>query len=323
MKGRNEWRDARVARAETIAADVRLIEFTIDGGVPALQPGSHVTVAVTVGAARAERCYSCLPCPAGRVRIAVKRHAASRGGSKFMWTLDEGAAVRLALPVNRFELSWRAPDYLLVAGGIGITPILGMAAALAPRPEPVRLVYGVHERDQLAFEDDIRGLLGERAEFFVAAEGRRIDLAAEIDTLSPDGELYICGPLPMLAETKRLWEASGRKPTRLRYEVFGDSGAEPELPFQVEILNRGLTVDVKPEQSLLDALTDAGVDMVSDCRRGECGLCAVDIVDLDGRIDHRDVFLSDEEKHANKTICACVSRLVGGRAVIDTGYRLA
>lgn len=322
MKGRSDWRDGRVIRAETIAPDVRLIEFALDGAPP-LQPGSHVTVAVTAGAAQAERSYSCLPCPAGRIRIAVKRHAASRGGSAFMWTLEEGATLRLALPVNRFELSWRAPDYLLAAGGIGITPILGMARALAPRPEPVRLVYGVHQRRQLVFQQELRECLGGRAEMFVGEEGRRIDLAAEIDALSPDGELSICGPLPMLAETKRLWAASGRKPTRLRYEVFGDSGAEPELAFRVEILHRGVSVDVQPEQSLLDALTAAGVDMVSDCRRGECGLCAVDIVDLDGRIDHRDVFLSDAEKDANRTMCACVSRLVGGSAVIDTGYRPA
>ncbi|MDQ0313698.1 PDR/VanB family oxidoreductase [Amorphus orientalis] len=321
MKGRLDWRDAKVVRAETIAADIRQIEFDVAGGVPAFQPGSHVTVSVALDHGRAERSYSCLPAPAGRIRIAVKRHEASRGGSRYMWRLAEGDEVRLSLPENRFELSWQTRDYLLVAGGIGITPILGMAEALAERDARVRLLYGVHRRDQLAFDRDVKASLGARAEIFVAEDGGRIDLASAIDELAADGELYICGPLPMLQEAKALWADRGRPSSRLRYEVFGDSGAEPERPFQVRILNMDITVGVRPDQSLLDALDAAGVEMISDCRRGECGLCSVGIVDLNGRIDHRDVFFSEEEKQANTAMCACVSRLAEGEAVIDIGYR--
>jgi len=103
--------------------------------------------------------------------------------------------------------------------------------------------------------------------------------------------------------------------------VFGDSGLHAERPFRVEVPSRRRIVDVPSDKSLLQALVDAGIDMVYDCQRGECGLCAVRILERDAEIDHRDVFFSPQEKHHGERMCACVSRLVGGRAVIDVGYR--
>jgi ferredoxin len=125
----------------------------------------------------------------------------------------------------------------------------------------------------------------------------------------------------MLEAAKEAWAAGGRPVSRLRYEVFGDSGAFAEAPFQVEVAHRNVLVEVRPDQSLLEALTGAGIDMVYDCQRGECGLCAVDVLATEAEIDHRDVFFSAAEKREGKRMCACVSRLAGGRAVIDVGYR--
>jgi vanillate O-demethylase ferredoxin subunit len=103
--------------------------------------------------------------------------------------------------------------------------------------------------------------------------------------------------------------------------VFGDSGLHIERPFTVDVLNRDLSVPVRPDQTLLEALMGAGVEMIYDCQRGECGLCAVTVLEREGGIDHRDVFFSPEEKGENHRMCACVSRLTGGRALIDVGYR--
>ena len=125
----------------------------------------------------------------------------------------------------------------------------------------------------------------------------------------------------MLEAARTAWKAADRPVSRLRYEVFGDSGQFAELPFPVEVAQRNLAVEVRPDQTLLDALTEAGVEMISDYRRGECGLCAVDVLESDAAIDHRDVFFSAEQKHEGKRMCACVSRFAGGRAVIDLGYR--
>ncbi|NRG18555.1 oxidoreductase [Rhizobiales bacterium] len=321
MKGRREWRNAVVTRAQAIADGIRLIELSVEGGLPPFEPGSHVSVEVMVDGMPAIRSYTCVSSDAGHIRLAVKRHEHSRGGSRFMWTLIEGAKLRVTVPENRFALSWRASSYLLIAGGIGITPIYGMAKALSERGKPARLAYAASTRGELAFADELADVMGESAEFFISGEGRRIDLAAEFAGLPPNGEAYICGPLGMLNAAKAEWAKTGRPPSRLRFEVFGDSGEKPEAPFSVEVAGLGKRVDVSPDQSLLDALNAAGVDMIWDCLRGECGLCAVEIVKLDGELDHRDVFFSDEEKQEQRRMCTCVSRLAGGSAVIDTGYR--
>lgn len=323
MKGRHDWREAVVTMAEDAADEVRLITFDVAGEPRAFEPGSHVTLALPLGNACIERSYSCLPPPAGTIRIAVKHHKKSRGGSHFMHKLKAGDRLRMTAPENRFELSWRAPAYLLVAGGIGITPILGMAEALMRRGQPVRLAYGGRQRAGMPFVARIGELMGAQAEFFAGEEGRRIDLASEFSALPPDGEAYICGPLSMLNEAKTVWAAQDRPPGRLRFEVFGDTGEKPEMPFSVAIAGSRIHVDVAADETLLDALTRAGIEMIWDCRRGECGLCAVDIVSLAGEVDHRDVFFSQEEKEACAKMCTCVSRIFEGSAVIDTGYRKA
>lgn len=321
MKERQEWRHAVVTRAQTISQGVRLIEFAVEGDLPAFEPGSHTTVEVVIDGGRAKRSYTCIPCDSGRIRVAVKHHDNSRGGSRFMWSLIEGAKLRVTVPDNRFELSWRASEYLLVAGGIGITPIFGMAKALTFHGAKVRLVYGARSRAEMAFAGELESLMGNSAEFFASDEGKRIDLAREIRTLTADGEMYICGPIAMLNAARELWATAKRPPSRLRYEVFGDSGEFPEIPFTVTVANSDVLVEVGTNQTLLEALTQAGIDMIWDCERGECGLCAVDILECDSEIDHRDVFFSELEKKENKRMCACVSRLAGGTALIDTGIR--
>ncbi|MDO6965368.1 PDR/VanB family oxidoreductase [Rhizobium alvei] len=315
------WQKARVIHIEPVAEDVRAVTFAIEGEVPAYDPGSHSQIRVKIGALDAIRTYTVVPSEPGTLRIAVKRNPNSRGGSAYIWSLAIGDETEMTIPENRFELSWRASHYLLIAGGIGVTPIYGMARVLAERGQSLRMIYGAAQRSQMAFADELAALLGDRIEFFVQSEGRAFDLAAEIAALPTDGEAYVCGPLGLLEAVKAAWAEAGRVPSRLRYEVFGDSGKFSELPFEVEIRTTGQVVGVRSDQSLLEALLQSGVDMVFDCQRGECGLCAVDIVETQAPVDHRDVFFSGSEKQENARMCACVSRLVGGRAVIDTGYR--
>jgi vanillate O-demethylase ferredoxin subunit len=321
MRTKTEWRRARVASATTAADGVRLITFAVSGPLPAFQPGSHMNFAVTIDGRRVVRTYSCIPPQDGHLAVAVKLHPHSRGGSRFMWGLKPGDSIELTLPENRFELSWRAPHYLLIAGGIGITPIYGMAKALHKRGAPLRMAYAAQSRSAMPFLAELTALFGSQLEIFPLDEGRMLNIADEIAALSSDGEFYVCGPLGLLAAVKQAWAAAGRPVSRLRYEVFGDNGKFAEAPFQVRDANHGISVEVRADQTLLEALIAAGVPMIYDCERGECGLCAVRIVELDGEVDHRDVFLSDEEKAGNVRMCACVSRLPGGRAVIDVGFR--
>ena len=321
MKYVTDWRMARLVEVDEPAADIRMLTFDVAGDLPPFDPGSHTQIRVRIAGQGSTRSYTVLPSPPGTLRIAVKRHEHSRGGSLFIWSMKPGDETEMTVPENRFALSWRAPSYLLIAGGIGVTPIYGMVQALAARHADFRLLYAARSRSMLAFADDLAALAGDRAEFFCQDEGRTIDFATEFARLGPDDELYICGPVGMLNAAKKAWEAAGRKVSRFRYEVFGDSGLFTEQPFRIEIPSKGAIVDVRSDQSMLDALKDAGIDMIYDCQRGECGLCAVTVLEADGEIDHRDVFFSEEEKKENHRMCACVSRLAGGRAVIDTGYR--
>jgi len=321
MRNKVEWRDAKVAEIRQIAEDVRYIGFAVDGPVPRFDPGSHSNVRVEIEGAAANRTYTVIPAPAGQIAMAVKLHPQSRGGSRYMWSLEEGQDVRLTLPENRFELSWRAGHYLLMAGGIGITPIYGMAKALVARGASVRVVYGARSRGLMAFAEELQAILGDRLVLRDNSLGQHVDLDAEFAALPADAECYLCGPIGMLEAAKAAWAAAGRPVSRLRYEVFGDSGLFAEKPFSVEVLNRGTTVAVRSDQSLLDALIGAGVEMIHDCRRGECGLCAVEVLGEGVQIDHRDVFFSAEEKAEGHKMCACVSRLTEGHAVIDVGYR--
>ena len=107
----------------------------------------------------------------------------------------------------------------------------------------------------------------------------------------------------------------------LRFETFGNSGRREAEPFWVELPRHGLRFEVPAERSLLDVLEEHGVQALSDCRRGECGLCAMDIVSVQGTVDHRDVFFSAHQKQANQRLCACVSRINGGGVVLDSAYR--
>jgi vanillate O-demethylase ferredoxin subunit len=197
-----------------------------------------------------------------------------------------------------------------------------MASALERHGKPFRLLYAARTREQMPFVDELSELLGDRLELFVSAEGRRLELDAEIDRLDADGELYLCGPLRLRDAAQRAWEQRGRRADRLQFETFASGGRfEPE-EFVACVHDQGdREVVVRRNRTLLDALKDEGVDMMWDCLRGECGLCAARVLSVEGELDHRDVFLSDEEQEDGQTIITCVSRAVGGPITIDTGFR--
>src|SRR6202012_1076049 len=132
-------------------------------------------------------------------------------------------------------------------------------------------LYAVRRRQDLALVDELRERVGRRLELFVSQEGRRVDIAAEIARMRPDGEFYVCGPIGMLEDAKRAWQQSGRPVYQLRFETFGNSGRFASEPFKVKIPRLGREIDVPVNQSMLDALQSAGVDMIFDCRKGECG----------------------------------------------------
>jgi ferredoxin-NADP reductase len=317
-----QWQRGRIRSVRDLTADIRLFEIEPPDAFSAPSPGSHINVTVLIGERSDVRSYSLVgPCTDGMYRIAVKLLPDTRGGSAYMWSLTPGAWLSVSAPGNHFELSRDRPDTLLLAGGIGITPIYTMALALAGANARFRLLYAARSTADLAFAQELRERIGDRLYLFTDDHGPKVDLAAEINSLASGGELYVCGPIGLLEAAKRQWQASGRPVEQLRFETFGNSGRFASVPFTIKIPRLGRAINVARNQTMLEALEAAGVDMISGCRRGECGLCALSIVETDGTVDHRDVFFSDAEKAANTKLCTCVSRVSGTSITIDTADR--
>ncbi len=314
-----KWIDARVRNVRDVTHDVREFEIVPETGVVlSFAPGAHIDVGVMIGDAPQTRSYSLVGMPGGDCyRIAVKRVAPSRGGSAYMWRLAPGDRLRATEPKSAFAVEFGRTSYLLIAGGIGITPLVGMAQMLAKRGADMRMLYAVRSERDLAYAETLRDALGDRLELHI---GRQIDFAAEFAALKPGTLAALCGPIPMLEAVRGAWEAAKLPVADLRWETFGSSGRMAAAPFKVRVPSHDLEFDVPADASLLDALRSAGIDAISDCRKGECGLCAMDVVACEGEIDHRDVFLSPEEKAHGRKLCVCVSR-ARGVLTLDSGWR--
>ena len=315
---------ARLRAIAEVAAGVKLFEIVPADGAAPYPVGSHMDIAVSVDGLPDVRSYSLVGRRPhdGAYRIAVKHLPDGRGGSGHLHGLEPGASARVSRPRSQFELDYGRSEYLLVAGGIGITPMIGMAEALVQHGRPLRLLYAGRSRDEMPFVSELRDLLGERLELFVSQDGDRLRLSEEIDRLADDGELYLCGPLRLREAAQEAWHAAGRPPQRLRYETFASGGRHGSEPFVVRLQDHdGQEITVPRSRSMLDALGDAGIELMWDCRRGECGLCRVTVLDAEGELDHRDVYLSAAERAAGRDIITCVSRASGGAITIDTGFR--
>lgn len=306
------WQDATVIARGEVATGVVRIELEPGQPVPA-RPGEHIDALVTLPEGRNdERSYSIAGAsPDGRrLAISVAHTPTSRGGSVFMHSLQPGTKVRITQPLQDFPLRVGAPYYVLVAGGVGITAIRGMASALKRLGADYTLHYLGASRERMAYLPQLESRHGDRLVPHITAEMGRSSVEALVESVPQDAELYMCGPIRLMEAIKRHWEKSGRDITALRYETFGNSGWFEVEPFEVVVPRLGVTARVEPGESMLEALERAGVEMMYDCRRGECGLCEVRILDLDGKVDHRDVFYSERQKAPNAKMCCCVSRVI-------------
>ncbi|MFE1587576.1 PDR/VanB family oxidoreductase [Streptomyces sp. NPDC058737] len=303
-----------VGRRETAADGVLALTLRHPLGepLPAWEPGAHVDVVLGPGL---ERQYSLCGDPADRAewRIAVLRETDGRGGSAHVHAeVRTGDKLRVRGPRNNFRLE-RAPRYRFVAGGIGITPILPMLAAVEEAGAEWNLLYGGRTRAGMAFTREL-GRYGDRVTIVPEDESGLLDLAPVLDGLPPDTLVYCCGPGPLLDAVEARCPAG-----RLRVERFrpkeGDAGALPEAEFEVVLARSGRTVAVPPDVSVLDAVREAGVEVLYSCTEGTCGTCETDVVE--GEPDHRDSVLTDEERAAGETMLVCVSRCRGRRLVLD------
>ncbi|MDD0841118.1 cytochrome P450/oxidoreductase [Curvibacter sp. HBC61] len=253
----------------------------------------------------------------GCYEVVVQREAEGRGGSRYFCdTLQVGDTLQLAGPKNLFRLDESAGRHILVAAGIGITPILAMADRLRSLGLSYELHYAGRSRQHMAWLSRVQRDHADRLRLHIKAEGQRMDLAQLLSAVDADTRVYACGPDRLIAQLEAL--AEHWHEGTLRFEHFSAEATaldpEKEHAFVAELQDSGLRVEVPRHQTLLQALQAAGVDVPCDCGEGLCGTCEVNV--LSGDIDHRDKVLTKSERQANQRMMACCSRAVGQRIVL-------
>jgi tetrachlorobenzoquinone reductase len=297
-----------------------LVPLELGAALPLFDAGSHIDIHLPGSAL--VRSYSLLNTPGERQRycIAVNRDAASRGGSKAMHeAIRPGQVLSISAPRNNFPLDESAACTVLIAGGIGVTPILSMARRLVALNKPWRLHYVARTQAQAAFVAELRQLAagsGAPAEIVFDQEpaGRRLDLSAIVASLGAGEHVYCCGPLPMLEAFEKATAALPRERVHVEYFAAKEAAATAG-GFVVKLAKAGREFTVNPGQSILDCLNAAGFDPPYSCREGICGTCEVAV--LEGVPDHRDLVLSDAERAANNRIMICCSGAKTARLTLD------
>ncbi|WP_426425128.1 PDR/VanB family oxidoreductase [Bradyrhizobium genosp. A] len=296
---------------------IRSLVFDVeDSVVPRWQAGAHIRVALPNGGDRPYSLMALPGLPEGVLALGVLREETSTGGSQFMHALKVGDVVYASAPVSNFHLHAGAAPALLFAGGIGVTPILSMAAELTARASPFRLYYAGRTQGLLAFLPQLQEICTTGLSIHYDSDGSRLDIAAALGDAAANSHIYVCGPAGMIEAVKAAALAEGVPAERIHYELFkAEQPSSPDLPFEVEIRSTGQVVSVAAGQTIIQALETAGFDVLYDCRRGDCGICQCGVIA--GVPDHRDVILSDDEKASNKVMQICVSRAKSERLVLD------
>ena len=283
--------------------------------LPRWSPGAHIDVILGDYVRKYSLCGD--RDDGHRLQIAVLREPEGRGGSTFIHErIAPETTIRIRGPKNHFRLDETARSYLLIAGGIGITPVISMADRLKRIGKNYAIHYAGRSLATMAFVDRLQRDHGGRLHLYPAREGRRMNLERLLQEPRHGAQIYACGPERLLINLKALtrdWPEG-----MLHVEHFTSMGTQPdpsrEIGFDVELKDSGLTVHVSSQQTVLQALRAAGVDVASDCEEGLCGTCEVNVID--GEIDHRDKVLTQSERQENRRMMTCCSRSRRGRIVL-------
>ena len=284
--------------------------------LPTWEPGAHIDLHLANGMVRQYSLHS-PPDDCSRYQVSVLLEANSRGGSTFVHEcVSKGVVVEASVPRNNFDLV-PAAEYLFVAGGIGITPLLQMVATVQHRGLPYRLAYAARSRSRVAFAEELRD--NPNVSIHISAEGNSLDVSCLItEDLDPRVHIYCCGPRRLLdAVTDRCRDLGISKQLHVEHFSGNATGPDPTIdsPFDVELSRTGVVLRVESDRTILDAVLAAGIKAPNSCGEGVCGSCEVRI--LEGEVDHRDQVLDDDEKAENEVIMICCSRARSPRLVLD------
>jgi ferredoxin-NADP reductase len=306
----------RISAIRQEVADINVYDMVADSGepLPMAPPGAHIDVELPVG----KRQYSLLldggSGPPLAYRIAVKKELGGRGGSRYMHeSLRVGDKLSISAPRNHFPLVEGSGEVVLIAGGIGITPILSMMNRLRSIAAPWRLVYAARSREHMAFVKEFEGHPQVRLHFDSEAKAP-LDVSAVLRGVAPGTHFYCCGPVPMLEAFEK---AAASLPDEVKHVEYFHNKEAPALEggFTVTLARSNLELFVPQGKSILEIVQAAGVDVEYSCAEGTCGSCQTKVIA--GIPDHRDIFLPANRKKANTVMMICCSGCKTDRLVLD------
>ncbi len=309
--------NATITRRDDQTDEIAVFEISATDGsaLPAFEAGAHIDVVVGPELIRQ---YSLSNAPGETTyRLGILNDPESRGGSRQIHAeLKAGAAVQISAPRNHFPLDMDAEHSLLIGGGIGITPMIAMAYALKAAGKSFELHYCSRSQSKAAFLEELEREFGDclALHFDDAGEANRIDPKA-LASARPGTHLYVCGPSGFMDWVIEQGKAAGLPEKQIHFEYFNAEVDISGEAFEVYAEASDVTVQVGPNESIASALKAAGVKVLMSCEEGVCGTCICDV--SEGTPDHRDHFLTDEEKEDNDQIALCCSRAKTSRLVID------
>lgn len=317
--------EARVTAMRWEANDIVSVELrpaTAEVQFPPFEAGSHINLNLPNGLSRS---YSLCNDDSERQRyvVGVARDRKSRGGSAFVHEqLRVGDTLRIDPPRNNFKLDDAAPRSVLVAGGIGVTPMFSMLQRLVAQARSVEFIYSARSRQDAAFIEAIEALAREHAVPLTvhldSERGGPPYLHGLLEGKDADAHYYCCGPTPMLNAFEEACAQLGYANAHIeRFAAVEVRSESPSTGFEVVCAKSKKTVPVPAGKSILDAVLDAGLSPDYSCMEGICGTCETAVVECDGELEHLDSVLTKSERAAGKTIMICVSRCKGTRLVLD------
>lgn len=281
-----------------------------DSLLPEILAGAHLQAKVKLpDGSDAKRHYSLLNDPDDRswYEIGVLKEPQGRGGSLYLHEhVSEGDTLEIQLPKNAFPMTKRADHSILIAGGIGITPILSMMYSLSSASLSFELHYSARTCSGLAFRDRIEQVAGDNAIFYASeeADSQRLDLTKLLAMPKLGVHVYVCGPRGLIGAVREITAAQGWAPSQIHFESFGAQPLADDKAIRVHLFKSNQTITVPADRTILDTLLEAGISVPHDCKRGECSMCSTRVVE--GEPDHRDLCLNPEERVSS--MCVCVSR---------------
>ncbi|AEI82286.1 vanillate O-demethylase oxidoreductase VanB (plasmid) [Cupriavidus necator N-1] len=311
----------RIAQRNQETDDIISLELRDPNGsvLPPFDAGAHIDVHVAPGVVRQ---YSLCNAPSERdsYQIGVLRDPASRGGSIAIHErLEAGELIEISAPRNHFPLK-EGVRSILIAGGIGVTPMLCMAESLHASGAGFTLHYCARSQDKAAFRSRIaQSPYSQQVAFHYddQADAQKLDPATLFAQAGSDAEIYVCGPAGFIEWICRAAEQAGIPKQRVHYEYFSAKAVDTsdDGAFDVKLASTGQVFQIPAERSITSVLLEAGIDIYTSCEEGTCGTCVTRI--LEGEPDHRDVFLTDEEHACGNQFTPCCSRAKSSLLVLD------